>query len=394
MPTLPVPMVAAIVFAFLALRTLVLGDRPRPFALLLAAVALQATLLSYHVFAPIRPVTATALPPLAFLVFQVTAVRALDPGRDLWHLAVPAFTGFVRVTAPELLDVLIPAVFFAYGAALLIRLRPGADDLPRIALVNGEQPGLIWRLIAAALILSGIGDLLIGAAMMTGLEEMKPWIIVVMTSGNLVVIGILSLSTTLAGVSPDPADDAEEPAPQAGPSEADAALVAALDDLLLRESLFLDPDLSLARLARRLRLPAKTVSAAVNRATGENVSRHINGHRIRHACVRLDAGDSVTAAMLASGFNTKSNFNREFLRVTGVAPSHWRRSAGERAGGGFSSGNNGRRRADTPHPNPLPQGERGRVPEGATDIASAANGYHPNLRRSPSPLAGEGWGEG
>jgi AraC-like DNA-binding protein len=28
--------------------------------------------------------------------------------------------------------------------------------------------------------------------------------------------------------------------------------------------------------------------------------------------------------MLASGFNTKSTFNREFRRVTGKAPTEWR----------------------------------------------------------------------
>jgi AraC-like DNA-binding protein len=35
---------------------------------------------------------------------------------------------------------------------------------------------------------------------------------------------------------------------------------------------------------------------------------------------------SVTTAMLDSGFNTKSNFNREFLRVTGASPSKWRQT--------------------------------------------------------------------
>jgi AraC-like DNA-binding protein len=34
-------------------------------------------------------------------------------------------------------------------------------------------------------------------------------------------------------------------------------------------------------------------------------------------------GENVTNAMLSSGFNTKSNFNREFLRVTGTNPRDW-----------------------------------------------------------------------
>jgi AraC-like DNA-binding protein len=93
---------------------------------------------------------------------------------------------------------------------------------------------------------------------------------------------------------------------------------------------YLDPGLTLVRLARRLHLPEKRLSAAVNRATGGNVSRHINGWRVRHACDLLDQGRSVTEAMLSSGFNTKSNFNREFSRVTAMTPSAW----GTRSRGG------------------------------------------------------------
>ena len=41
----------------------------------------------------------------------------------------------------------------------------------------------------------------------------------------------------------------------------------------------------------------------------------------------MEGGAGVTDAMLASGFNTKSNFNREFRRVTGRTPSDWRDAA-------------------------------------------------------------------
>ena len=99
--------------------------------------------------------------------------------------------------------------------------------------------------------------------------------------------------------------------------------MARLDALLASETLYLEPALTLSRLARRLKMPAKPLSSAVNRATGDNVSRYINRYRIMHACDRLKAGDNVTAAMLASGFNTKSNFNREFARVTDKSPTAW-----------------------------------------------------------------------
>lgn len=67
----------------------------------------------------------------------------------------------------------------------------------------------------------------------------------------------------------------------------------------------------------------KQLSGAINRSTGENVSRFINNHRIAAACQALAQGDSVTQTLFASGFNTKSNFNREFLRVHGGPPKEW-----------------------------------------------------------------------
>lgn len=68
----------------------------------------------------------------------------------------------------------------------------------------------------------------------------------------------------------------------------------------------------------------RDVSRAINLSTGENVSRYINRLRIEHAQALLSQGQLVTEAMYQSGFNTKSNFNREFLRVTGQSPSAWK----------------------------------------------------------------------
>ena len=96
-----------------------------------------------------------------------------------------------------------------------------------------------------------------------------------------------------------------------------------LNALQTQERLYLDPDLTLARISRRMGRPLKQISMAINTTTGENVSRYINKYRIEHACRMLDAGENVTNTMLESGFNTKSNFNREFLRITGKTPSQW-----------------------------------------------------------------------
>jgi AraC-like DNA-binding protein len=99
-----------------------------------------------------------------------------------------------------------------------------------------------------------------------------------------------------------------------------ALIVSALTDVVIPVLL------ALARIARRMAVPAKALSGAINRVRGENVSRVVNGWRIAEACTLMRGGASVTEAMLGAGFNTKSNFNREFLRVIGKAPKDWLRS--------------------------------------------------------------------
>jgi len=53
------------------------------------------------------------------------------------------------------------------------------------------------------------------------------------------------------------------------------------------------------------------------------VSRYVNNARIAASQKAMLEGETVTSAMLSSGFNTKSNFNREFLRIAGSSPSRW-----------------------------------------------------------------------
>ncbi|CCE99483.1 hypothetical protein predicted by Glimmer/Critica (plasmid) [Sinorhizobium fredii HH103] len=98
-----------------------------------------------------------------------------------------------------------------------------------------------------------------------------------------------------------------------------------IDHLLAEQRLSRDENLTLSRLARRAGVPARLISGAVNRLARKNVSQYINDFRIAEACRLLRGTDMpVTAAMLESGFQTKSNFNREFRRVTSLSPASWR----------------------------------------------------------------------
>lgn len=121
------------------------------------------------------------------------------------------------------------------------------------------------------------------------------------------------------------ADAVQQEAAHQNTADVDASTVARLTELVQAQELFRDPDLSVLKLARRMGVPARELSAAVNRQCGQNVAQWVNGFRIAAACQQLVAGDApITNVMLDCGFFTKSNFNREFRRHTGLSPSAYR----------------------------------------------------------------------
>jgi len=140
-----------------------------------------------------------------------------------------------------------------------------------------------------------------------------------------------------------PRDDPEDPTKAAGsepqsatpsaglPSHPSSTRTAEDFDIvchcLVQQALHLDPDLNLQRLARKSGIPGKRLSAAVNSVEGVNVSQWINSKRIEHAQQLLQSPDQrISDIIYSCGFNTKSSFNREFKRITGVTPSAWRDS--------------------------------------------------------------------
>ena len=132
MPTHPIPAITAIVLAYLAVRTLRAEGRPLLIAFL-AACAVQSLLVAlvigYDValLRPLLPITATAIPPLAWITFQDALISRLRPSTVIWHGAAPAFTLFCRVFAPETTDFVVLLVFAGYGGAILFVVHSAAD---------------------------------------------------------------------------------------------------------------------------------------------------------------------------------------------------------------------------------------------------------------------------
>ncbi len=326
MPVLPIAMITALLLAGLLLHRLATRETHPTLLALIAACAVQSAIIAlvhyYGISAirPLQPVLATLIPPIAWFAF---ARASGGEGRfrpKVWHALGPALAISCLLTNPMLLDVLIPLSFAGYGIAMLWRLGQGEDSLQHSRLENGAMPLLAWRIIAVSLIASAGCDVLIAYNLSVGNKGVLLWVPGILSTLSLLGLGALSLSHAIESRLDDKADD--DGLSQAD-AERDLALIAKLDDYVSIRKPFLDPDLTLARLARKLTVPAKQLSAAINRTKRENVSRYVNRQRIEEACRLLSGGQPVTVAMLESGFNTKSNFNREFLRVKETSPSKW-----------------------------------------------------------------------
>lgn len=110
------------------------------------------------------------------------------------------------------------------------------------------------------------------------------------------------------------------------PDEA-AMLLEKAAQVLIRDGLFTDPGLSLARLARRLVVPRNELSRAINGGTGQSFRNWLNGFRIVRACESLQEGWLAERQLIelaeTCGFASLSSFNRAFRAVTGQTPSQY-----------------------------------------------------------------------
>ena len=314
------------------------------FPLLVGVFAVQATVagLSWDVgWQParlIQPVLAAVLPALSFAAFD--RLRHHDRPRPLWPHLLPAvaialFVAFWRLP----IDVALFVICMGYGIALLVVARHGPSALSAVRFSDERTAYHALLAVAALLIITAAVDAVISIDLFLGNGDRARTLLM---AAKLAWLGVAGYAATAAGDSrPETETEAgaeTRPAGEAAPtgeedtSEADAAVVGRIEALMAERQLYRDPDLTLERLARRAGIPARQISAALNRVHGRNVSQIVNEYRVRDAQRRLKETDEpVTVVMLEAGFGTKSNFNREFLRVTGMTPSAYRRAGGATA---------------------------------------------------------------
>ncbi|PDT45119.1 AraC family transcriptional regulator [Sinorhizobium fredii] len=329
---LPLPFVVALLLVILLVATLC-SDEPRkglrPFLALICLCAVQSIMLGlrwgYDVAALryVLPVSASCLPPLVLASFRSLIHREAGASRARWlHAAPPLGIIALLVLSPALIDGALIVLFVGYALALLNLGRTGPDALDEARFDGVHAAHRALLIAAAALGISALFDLAIFLDFQWSKGANAALIV---SNANLLALLFLGPTAIVAARA--------RPLPVVASNIEQAELLAAkdrevldrIDHLLAEQQLSRDENLTLSRLARRAGVPARLISGAVNRLARKNVSQYINDFRIAEACRLLRETDMpVTAAMLESGFQTKSNFNREFRHVTSLSPASWR----------------------------------------------------------------------
>ncbi|WP_026614652.1 helix-turn-helix domain-containing protein [Ensifer aridi] len=327
----PLPFVVAILllvlFAAVARRD---DEAPRnlPFLALILVSVLQSLLSGLRwgygmqgvMF--IAPIGAAIVPPLAYCgVSRLMRTSRLATLLRIGLHGAPAVVIVLLVALwRDAIDVALVLIFVGYAVAILLLMRPGTDAL-RLATFENAVPAYRAILFAAfALLLSAALDtfVFLDLAWTQG-----RYALVMITVGNLAALIILSIAGAVASRSRTPLE-VVEPTPEPDVAE-DKETMIAIQRLMETRRIYRDMDLNLDRLARKAGIPTRQISAAINRTTAKNVSQYVNEFRIAEACRLLaETEKSVTEIMFEVGFQTKSNFNREFRRVTDMAPLQWR----------------------------------------------------------------------
>ena len=91
---------------------------------------------------------------------------------------------------------------------------------------------------------------------------------------------------------------------------------------------YLEPSLNLDKLAEKVSIPPHHLSQILNTCLNHNFFDFINSYRIKESERLLSEQDSYRKTILEilyeTGFNSKSVFNTEFKKHTGMTPTQFK----------------------------------------------------------------------
>jgi AraC-like DNA-binding protein len=262
----------------------------------------------------LRPVLAMFLAPLFYL--QIAATNRTQPVlslRGAAHLLGPAAMITARLIIPDdwHIDAMITASLIIYAVLIAFTLPAHSTSERR------------WKIVVVAwMVLMALADQIV-ALEMTGLDTLDQSISLLVLATGLMLFFAYFLFTSLH---------------QGGPiawistrlnrATTPAAFRTRLEAHMGDARPWLDPELTISRLARQLGIPQRQLSEAINDNFEMSFSRWVNRWRIAEAkrLMQTDPRRPLVELMLDAGFQTKSAFNKSFKDETGETPSAWRKA--------------------------------------------------------------------
>lgn len=106
-----------------------------------------------------------------------------------------------------------------------------------------------------------------------------------------------------------------------------SGLLEKLQLLMIKDKVFLNPDLNLKLLSNYLGISEKNCSYMMNKGMNTNFNQYVNNFRIEAFKEKIKEGQNkaftLTSIAYECGFNSKSTFNRVFKLNCGVTPSEF-----------------------------------------------------------------------
>ncbi len=288
--------------------------------LLLVLAALQFMhflYLQYHadwLHAPAYRMALFTAAPAFYLLVRPVLLGSPDAGRrDLLHFLPALAAGFLPM------ETALP-LSFLLGAAYMIWLGHGLWSLRR-----QRHRFRLEMILLGIIFFVALGTTLLGFYLPA---RNAPLFFSLYT----IAIGLGFLLTSMLlvlrpGLSGNIAEAAREARTSTlGRVDCPAALKE-LQRLMEEEKLFLDPELSLGKLAARLSLGPHQLSELVNSHLGKSLSRYLREYRVKEATRLLVEKPSraVLSVGMDSGFSSQSNFYEAFREITGMTPGNYRK---------------------------------------------------------------------
>lgn len=340
MVSIPLPFVVSLLLLVLAGSVLSRKTDAPPLAayfLVMCAVTTAVVglrwLLDWSILRMLQPIFASLIPVLAWYVFS----RAHTSKRlAWWHSIMPTLVIICSLTYPwwePPLDLILTGLYVGYGVAFWYMALSSSAWSENIAVSELPKASLVMRIAGSMLLFSAIID---GALSLDFMFADGAHAMLILAIGHGFLLPILALAVIWINAHTKVAEPInEEEAPVSlldkasdGQNEEEAkAIMDQVTHILKGQQLYLDPDLTLAKLARKSGVPSRLISNSVNQVYQLNISQWVNRYRIEHAQTLLKQTDlPVTQVYLESGFQTKSNFHREFSRQVGSTPSAYRKA--------------------------------------------------------------------